>query len=120
MKVNQFAVLLCCSPLGVDVDGVLSSGGGGGGAATQSGEDIVGEVETPIKAANAGTVERHRLAFNMKVFPALFEGGQMKELKDHPPTNNTFDMSQQEWEESYPKSVAKCSTNLLIHRRGQG
>ena len=65
------------------------------------GEDITEEVETPMKVANAGTVERHRLAFNMKVFPALFEGRQMKELKDQPPTDSmSFDMSQQEWEEA--------------------
>lgn len=111
MKVNQFAVLLCCSPIGVD--GVLSSG-----AATQSGEDIVGEVETPIKAANAGTVERHR------VFPALFEGVQMKELKDQSPTNNTFDMSQQEWEEAInivlnfgPKYEKDCNEEQLAFRK---
>lgn len=113
MIFNQFALdTFCyCSPLGVD--GVATSGGGGGAGAGGAGagggggsgsEHLESTNDTPMKVAEAGIKQRHRHAFNLRMFPALFHAPNnptMKELKDHPNTSHlSKEMSQGEWEEA--------------------
>ncbi len=97
MIFNQFALDTLCYYSPLDVDGVVASGGGGTVAAAAA-------ADTPMKVAEAGIKQRHRKAFNMRVFPALFHGPDndtMKEVKDHPKTDPLLkEMSQREWEEA--------------------
>ena len=88
MIFNQFALLVCCSPVGAD--GVDASG---------SAPAV--DIDTPMKVADASIRERHRHVFNLRMFPSLFHDGIMKELKDHPDTSPlSAEMSQREWEEA--------------------
>ena len=96
MIVNQFALFVCCAPLGID--GVVASG---------SASAAPMEVDTPMKVVESGITERHRHTFNARVFPDLYHDGKLKDLKDHPSTKVlSVEMSQQEWEEAI---------NIVLH-----
>ena len=58
-------------------------------------------VPTPIKVQESSMSERHRLVFNQRMFPDLFEDGRLKDVSNHPATSPfSMDMSQSEWQET--------------------
>lgn len=56
---------------------------------------------TPSKLNESKMSLRHRLAFNKRVFPSLFEGETMLPVHLHPKSNTTSsELSQREWQEA--------------------